>query len=449
MAALRTHDVVLAEGTFRVVLTDKQRVFAVLDAPTTALGPLYNVLKVGRTPFLPKGVTPRVLLPPQQATIETGFDLGDIGKAVGHAAEGAFNAVSKVSTTIARPAFDVVKAAAGEGTHLLAHAVPFLPESERRKLDAASRVIMRAKLGDLTAKQFIGGIADAAKAGEHAATHIGDTLLDASKVVSHIAELPLVPLEHVPGIGPIVKSVSPFQTWDHIADAVKKGDLKALETIARQQLSMVQGVVSLVPGIGTGISSAISAGLAVLEGGGPLEIAIKTAYGALPIPPGIRQVTDVVLDTVLDLAFHHASLTDVVVNVARDEVPSGFPRDVFDTLVNIVVKHRPIVQVAGGMVDHFVKQYAPAGIGLDVPGALAGAVSHLPNTFASLPLGVPRGLEHVFAPLHGGIHGGVQAPRVHLDLRGARIEVPAPHAAPPRRLPASPRMVQPLRTAIA
>jgi hypothetical protein len=155
-------------------------------------------------------------------------------------------------------------------------------------------------------------------------------------------------LEHVPGIGPIVKSVSPFQTWDHIADAVKKGDLKALETIARQQLSMVQGVVSLVPGIGTGISSAISAGLAVLEGGGPLEIAIKTAYGALPIPPGIRQVTDVVLDTVLDLAFHHASLTDVVVNVARDEVPSGFPRDVFDTLVNVVVKHKPIVQVAGG-----------------------------------------------------------------------------------------------------
>ena len=288
---------------------------------------------------------------------------------------------------------------------------------------------MRAKLGDLTAKQFIRGIADAAKAGEHAATHIGDTLLDASKIVSHIAELPLVPLEHVPGLGPIVKGLSPFQTWDHIADAIKKGDLKALASIAKQQLSMAQGVVSLIPGVGTGISAAISAGLAVLEGGGGLEIAIRTAYGALPIPPGIRQVTDTVLDTILNLAFHHESLSDVVVNVARDNVPSGFPRDVFDTLINIVVKHKPIEKVAGGLVDHFVQQYAPHGMGLTLPGALTASISHLPNMLSALPPGVPQGLGHVFGPLHG------------VDLR-------APRTASPRRLPASPRMVQPLRTAL-
>ena len=34
MASLRTHDVVLAEGTFRVVLTEKRRVLAVVDAPS-------------------------------------------------------------------------------------------------------------------------------------------------------------------------------------------------------------------------------------------------------------------------------------------------------------------------------------------------------------------------------------------------------------------------------
>ena len=44
MASLRTHDVVLAEGTFRVVLTEKRRVLAVVDAPTTALGPLVAVV---------------------------------------------------------------------------------------------------------------------------------------------------------------------------------------------------------------------------------------------------------------------------------------------------------------------------------------------------------------------------------------------------------------------
>jgi len=42
---------------------------------------------------------------------------------------------------------------------------------------------------------------------------------------------------------------------------------------------------------GTGISAAIGAGLAALEGGSPLEIAIRTAYGATPIPPGIGQLT--------------------------------------------------------------------------------------------------------------------------------------------------------------
>jgi hypothetical protein len=184
--------------------------------------------------------------------------------------------------------------------------------------------------------------------------------------------------------------------------------------------------VSLVPGVGTGISAAISAGLAVLEGGGPLEIAIRTAYGALPIPPGIRQVTDTVLDTVLNLVFHHKSLTDVVVNVARDEVPSGMPRDVFDTLINIVVRHKPITRVAGGLLDHFVKQYAPAGVGLDVPKALAGAVAHFPNMIAALP-----------AP---GPHSPRPLPHMPAALRDV---------APPRRLPASPRMVQPLRTALA
>jgi hypothetical protein len=191
MASLRTHDVVLAEGTFRVVLTERRRVLAVLDAPTTALGTLHIVVAVDRTPYLAEGVSPLVLTQP---TVETAGLFDDIGHAVSHAAEGAFNAASHAATTIARPAFNLVKAASSEGVHLIAHTIPFLPDKERRQLDAAARTVMRAKLGDLDAKQFIKGIADAAKAGEHAAMHIGDTLLDASKVVSHIAELPLVPL---------------------------------------------------------------------------------------------------------------------------------------------------------------------------------------------------------------------------------------------------------------
>ncbi len=427
MASLRTHDVVLADGTFRILMTPKRRVVAIVDAPTTALGPLHIALAVDRAPYLPRSVPPLVLTHPE--SVETAGLFDDIGHAFGsaahaveHAAEGAFNAASKVATTVARPAFDVVKAAAGEGAHILAHTVPFLPDSERRKLDAAARTIMRAKLGDVTAKQFIRGIADAAKSGVQAAQKVGDTLLDASKVVAHFADVPVLALQNVPGVGGFVKSISPFQQWDRMATAIQHGDFKKLGDIAKQQLSLAQGVISLVPGVGTGISSAISAGLAALEGGSPIEIAIKTAYGAIPIPPGIRQVTDTVLDTVLQLAFHGANLSDVAINAARDQVPEGLPRDVFDTLINLVAHHQPVQRVAGGLLEHFVRQYAPAGAGLDLPKALASATSHLPNVLTALPHVAPVVVPHV--PHVSGL--------------------PAPLALPP-----GPRMVQPLHLAHA
>src|SRR5262249_20752549 len=137
-------------------------------------------------------------------------------------------------------------------------------------------------------------------------------------------------------------------------------------------LSMAQGVVSLVPGVGTGVSAAISAGLAALEGGSPLEIAVRSAYGAIPIPPGIRNVTDSALDAVLALAANPHALSDVAVQVARDRVPAGFGRDVFDTLVHVVVKRVPIQKSAGALADHFVRHYAPAFSGQHIENALRG-----------------------------------------------------------------------------
>jgi hypothetical protein len=297
-------------------------------------------------------------------------------------------------------------------------------------MDAASRTIMRAKLGDITAKQFIHGIADAAKAGVHAAQIVGDKLLDASKLVAHVADLPMQALQHVPGVGGFVKSLSPFGTWDQMATAIQHGDFKRLADIAKQQLSTAQGVVALVPGLGTGVSSAISAGLAVLEGGSPLEVGVRAAYGAIPIPPGLRQVTDTVLDQVLQLAFHGANLTDVAIHAARDRVPAGIARDVFDTLIHLVVHKQPVQRVAGGLLDHFVRQYAPHGVGLDVPKALAGATSHLPNVLTALP-------ELVAAPV-------VHAPTVLPQLAA----VAADHAPSGTGLVMPSRMVQPLHLAL-
>ena len=123
----------------------------------------------------------------------------------------------------------------------------------------------------------------------------------------------------------------------HVAGVVIKIDKFVLE--------QAQGIISLIPGIGTGISSAISAGLAILDGGGPIVIAIKTAYGAIPIPIGIRTFTDMVLNAALDLLKHGTNLKDDIVRAARDAVgsqlPAGVPRDVgyrvYDTLAHLIL----------------------------------------------------------------------------------------------------------------
>jgi hypothetical protein len=394
MASLRTHDVVVADGTFRVVVTPKRRVIAVIDARETMLGPLHIAFEVDRSRFLPPDVSPTVL---EQSYVTSGmFD--DIGHAVSSAAKGAFQAASNVATTVARPAVDITKAAAGEGAHLLSQAASSFPDAMRRQLESAANVVMRAKLGDLGAKQFIKTIASAANSGVQAAQHVGDTLIDASKIVAKTVDVPVLLAGQIPVLGNIVRTLSPLELYQHMATAVQKGDFKGLEKIAQDELSLAQSVVSLVPGVGTGISAALGAGLAALEGGSPLDIAIRTAYGAIPIPPGIRQITDTVLDAVLALVDHPNDLSEVVIQVARDNVPSGLPRDVFDTLINLVAKHQPIQKAAGALVDHYVRQYAPVLGDMNPAAALQGLGSGL---FPHLP-GIPAG--RMIQPLHV-LHG--------------------------------------------
>lgn len=389
MEALRTHDVVVADGTFRVLMTPKRRVIAILDAPQTALGPVHIAVQIGRAPFLPRGVSPKVL----QSGIETagvfdsiGHAIGDVAKVTEHAAEGAYNATTHAASSIAKPTFSLLKGAAAEGAHVLSDVA--------HPLEAAAHVVMRAKLGDVIAKKFIASIASAASAGIHSAMHVADSLLDASKIVAKVMDVPTIITSKIPILGSLVKSVSPYQFYQNAVSALQKGDIKGLEHLAKDELSLAQSVVSLVPGIGTGISAAISVGEAVLDGGGALDIAIRTAYGAIPIPPGIRAVTDTILDTVLAFVEHPKDMTDVAIQIARDEVPSGIPRDVFDTLVNLIVKRQPIQKVAGGLVDHFVAQYAPAGAGLDLGHALTAASSHLPGAVQAAAQIAQHGLPH-------------------------------------------------------
>ena len=381
-------DTTLAEGTFRIVLTRSHRLVTAIDIPDSALGPLHLAFAVS-----PQSMTP--------SKFATGSLFGDIGHAfshvahdVGHglekAAEGTFNAASTVATTLARPAFDVTRDAAAAGAHLIAH-MPFVPEAERKRIEAASRTIMRARLGDVNAQQFIHAIGEAAKAGVSEARHVGDALITGSRIVARVLDAPVMGLvEKIPVVGGVVRTFDPLAKMDDMVGALQRGDFAGLKTMFESDVKQAAGIVGLIPGIGTGVSAAVNAGLAVLDGGGPLDIAIHTAYGAIPIPPGIRDATDAVVDGVLSL-LHHGSITDAAIASARNAAPAGIPRDVFDTLVKIVVHHTPITHVAEDLVGSYVKQYAPsvppavAGVAGAASRAVASAAAHKPPIVIAKP----------------------------------------------------------------
>jgi hypothetical protein len=202
------------------------------------------------------------------------------------------------------------------------------------------------------------------------------------------AALPVDLLKPIPGIGDLAqlaKSYSPVTTLGKLATSALRGDLKGVVGVAKGELDKLQSVASMVPGLGTGVSSAIGAAEALMSGGNPIEVALRAAYGAIPIPPGLRNITDTVLDAVLAL-LHGGNVSDIALTVARDRIPEGLPRDVFDTLAQIVVRHTPIAQAAGELAQHEALKLAqgagPAilqGLAKSVPAGAAGLLSKLPD----------------------------------------------------------------------
>lgn len=358
----RRHEVqVLTEGTFCVVLTDSGRVAAIIELDESALGPLH------------------LLFPVSESTTQTGFGLDDIGHAVSdvgraaeHVAEQTFHAASKVAGDVARPAFTVARDAASSGAQLISN-IPYASKAELDKIAAAARVVMKARIGDVVAQDFIRTVANAAKSGVAAAKAPADALLTGTRVVAHVLDTPLALAERVPVIGGTLHALDPFQKLEKVASAIQRGDFEALKHVATDDLRLAQSVVSLVPGLGSGIGAAIGTGLAILDSGGPLDIAIRAAYGAIPIPPGVRDVTDAVLDSVLSLA-HQGNVTDAALAAARNAAPAGLPRDVFDTLAQLVVKRVPVQKAADALVAHYVKRFAPP---VAVPPGVAETVAHV------------------------------------------------------------------------
>jgi len=215
---IRQHDVVLADGRFRVVLTDQRRLFAVIDAPDTALGPLYIALEIDRSA--------------RDSSRDFGGEhivggfLDGLGHGASHvASDGAFKAASSLATTLAPPAFGIVREVAAHATHLLNQHLPLLPDEARKPIESAARIVLRARLGDLSASRFIENVVGSVRSGASEARPVGDALVAASRLVTQ-ALTPSVALSSV------ATESAPFHAFERMTSALQRGDFGSLARIA-------------------------------------------------------------------------------------------------------------------------------------------------------------------------------------------------------------------------
>jgi hypothetical protein len=139
----------------------------------------------------------------------------------------------------------------------------------------------------------------------------------------------------VPILGDITRIVddayrSPLNLATSIASGARldRAVLKSLKDqvrIAKEAAPYAQAVVSMVPGVGTGVSAAIGAGVALAEGRGIDEAAKAAIKGALPGGPAASAA----FDTAMNLA-EGQDLDEAALNAARELVPEGPGRQAFD-----------------------------------------------------------------------------------------------------------------------
>jgi hypothetical protein len=438
----------LALGSFSIIRTRAGRFYALVRVHTV-LGHLCLALHLERHAV--ERLAHMAHAAGEYATAGLFDDIGHAFKDIGHAVEhvtkdigrGVEKAAKGVAQWTSHAVHDVAKTAQHIGAGVVhaaqgaingaAHAIEQAAKTAGRAIDksvkAAAHLVARAHLGDIDAGKMIQGIVNAAKSGVEWAKKAGNTLAKGAEFVAHAVDLPMIVASAIPipAVQGFIKSISPLQKYADAVESLRVGDFDRLKKIATDTLASAQGVVSLIPGIGTAISSAVSAAEALLQGGSPIDIAIRAAYGAIPILPGVRQVTDTVLDAVLALV-DGKNITDAGLAVVRDRIPAGVPRDVFDTLANIVVKHQPILKATEDLAAHYVKQYTSGigdalehGITSAVGPAVQQALHALPDAstvFAGFPKDLKEQASHLIGDASKSL--GQEATRA---LQGAAHDV--------------------------
>jgi hypothetical protein len=256
----------------------------------------------------------------------------------------------------------------------------------------------------------------------HVDTDKGVHVDDPGKFIAHVVS------DAGKGVASFVKD--PAGTSMSIADQAAH--------FAQDYASNMAGVISLIPGIGTPISSAIEAGLATLAGGSPLSIGIHAAYGLIPIPPGIKSVCDQILDVAIavgDQLMAGKKLDAAVIDTIIKKVPAGIPfaRQVADTLIHLIVS--AVTQHETVAPSHAIAAHPKPS-----PQQLAAALAKTGGKGVMTPFGMafkpaaPPPRAPVRAP--AGPARPVTPPKVirfHMGPTPAPANVaPVPYSPPPR-----------------
>lgn len=253
--------------------------------------------------------------------------------------------------------------------------------------------------GEPTVSGLFSSIAHIASGVAHAVTHNAITKA-ASNVVNTAGNYAAHAIASVPVIGPLAKSVAslvtlPLNVAEQLAsggriDRVAMNSLKSALSSVKQIAPYATTVLSMVPGVGTGLSGAIGAGLALASGqnitdalaagvrgalpGGALAAAAfdvahaamqgkpidQIALNALPISPAAKQALAQGVSVAKDLAAGK-KVSQTLVDAATHALPPDLQKAV---QIGAALGHARTLQGAVGTLTHAanLSQLAQNGI---------------------------------------------------------------------------------------
>lgn len=140
--------------------------------------------------------------------------------------------------------------------------------------------------------------------------------------------------------------------------AIVNGDIQGakaqLEGCARQ----LEDMAGFVPGLGTGVAEALGVALAIIDGNGPLGVALLLLIDLPPfvyLPPIIKDVLRALIAAIAEL-FQGDTVEDIALSIIRksiiDQIPAGMSDDIksiatdfFDAMVQVILRGKPLKDV--------------------------------------------------------------------------------------------------------